>query len=459
GVGEAKLARQVVRQAQENGDRFFQLVLENKDTDVPAFRRGRAEQLIAAQEHYESLVEVYGDAPDFIVSTANAFFFLGRIYDEVGQFGKALGAFGEAERRYMAILNDSGEAGAQFVENLAIAKASLGRLALKQGQYSVARHYFTESTHFWTEARSRDPQRTLGSKVEIHLNSLAIAECELSMGHPEAALDSARSVGMQLIELQEENPEDDRITGALARSFGLTGRVLEGNEEGDLALESFQQSSDIYAEAIRLNASVDQYHLGLGISLARVGLLTNDIDKLDASVEVLVNVISSNPFDAASQKTLADVYGVLASNQRDGGRLQNAVNLEREAISLLRPLIEANELVPNDLLFSYSQRLAHLAELLGDAGEFDESRIPLREAIAALETVTLSPTAQPSHHRALARAQGLAGFACMKTGDTDSAREHLELARNKWERYMAAYPDDTDAVRAAQWTSDQLSRL
>lgn len=457
-LGEAELARQIVRQTQENGDRFFRLVLENRDTDVPGFRDSRARAIMDGRSHYERLVEVYGDAPDFIVSTANAFFYLGQIYHETGEFGKALASYGEAERRYMALLENERTSSVDYIRNIAVAKNSLGNLSMKVGEHSVARHYFTESSRFWTEVRSRKPEEGLNSAIAIHNNSLSIVECEFAMESFEAALDAARSTGVQLADLMESKPNDDRIVGALARSFALSGRVFEALGKINEAGSSFQQASDLYAQAIKMNAAIDRYQLGLGNSLARTGLLKNETEKLKGAAEVLAGVVASNPYESVYIRTLADVYGVLASNQRDGGRLQNAIDLEREALKILKPIVE-NQSVAPDVKFSYAQRLSHLAELLGDANKFDDSRVPLREAITVLEEVTASSKSLAIHQRALARARGLAGFACIKSGDKNDARQHLELAKADWDSYIQANPNDSDAEQAAKWTSDQLRRL
>ncbi|MAS97154.1 MAG: hypothetical protein CMO55_28520 [Verrucomicrobiales bacterium] len=458
-VGEAKLARQILRQTQENGDQFFRLVLENKDTDVPGFREKRAKALLEGRRHYERLVEVYGDAPDFIVSTANAYFYLGQIYREMGEFGKALASYGEAERRYLALLDDSQTTSIDFVKNIAIAKRSLGQLSMKSGEYSIARHYFTESSRYWAETRSRDTSEALNAAISIHENSLAIVNCEIAMGRGDAALDAARSVGAQILKLQEQAPDNPKIIGILARSFGLAADILRQNGEIDSAKEAYQQSADLFARAITLNAAVDAYHLGLGNSLAGVGLIENDVEKLESSAEVLSRVVGRNPFEPEYQRTLADVYGALAANQRDGGKLKNAIEFEKEALEILQPIVKSNPNSPESVLYSYSQRLAHLAELLGDAGEFDSSRAPLQEAITVLEKISKSDHATSEFHRGLARARGLAGFACIKSGDKTGAKEHLELARAEWENYMASNPEDSDAAQAAKWTSDQLKTL
>ncbi len=458
-MGQTKLARQLLRENQESGDRFFQVVIDNRNSDVPEFRAARAGVIQEARDHYERLVESYGDAPDFIVSTANAYFYLGRIYRELGEFPQALKAFSEAERRYSALLEEDGAGKVEFVRNIAVSKRALGELSIRSGEFSVARHYFTESSRFWSEARALDPKVADEAALRIHESSLDIVECEFAMDRADAALDAASSVGVRLTELQKSHPGDHRVIGALARSFTLVGRVLESQRKVDLAREAYQQASDLYGKAVELDASVDEYQLGLGNSLARVGLLGNDTEKLKGAAEVLGRVVAAHPFESIYLKTLADIYGVLAVGQRDGGKIAAAVELEKKAITILRPIVESNTAVAPDVRFSYAQRLAHLAELLGDSRKFDESRIPLKEAIALLEKLAGSEGAVAEYHRTLARTRGMAGFACIKSGDTGEARAHLELAKSDWQAYMASNPDDDSAAEAVKWTSEQLAKL
>jgi len=210
---------------------------------------------------------------------------------------------------------------------------------------------------------------------------------------------------------------------------------------------------------VKLDAAVDAYRLGLGNSLARVGLLSNDFEKLASAAEVLGAVIAANPYESTYLKTLADIYGALARNQRDGGQLKNAIILEQKAIATLKPIIDGNTAIAPDVHFSYSQRLAHLAEMLGDSGKFDESRIPLKEAIIILEKLSEEDTKVAEYQRSLARARGLVGFACVKAGDNTEAKKYLELARTEWQSFIVSNPEDTDAAQAVKWTSEQLMRL
>lgn len=457
--GEATLARQILRQTQDNGDQFFRLILDNRDTDVPEFKKRRAEALREGRKHYERLVEVYGNAPDFIESTANAMFYLGEIYRETGEFGKALASYTEAERRYLALMPEGQVPKLFYLKNLARAKRSLGELSMKNGRYSSAMNFFSESSAYLRAVRKYQESETLTASTGIQENSLAIIECERILNNVDAALDGSRSIGVQLLQMQEQNPDDDRVIAALAKSFSIGGRVLEDQGQGEKAIEAYQQASNLYAKAVKLNSAVDDYQLGLGNSLARVGLLKNDLEKLQAASDVLAKVIPSNPYEPVYQKTLAEVFGVMARNQRDGGQPKKAIELEEKAVSILSPVIRGNEATPMDVKYSYALRLAHLAELKGDAGDFDDSRQPLQEAIDVLAGIANAQNSQPNFRRALARAQGLAGFACIKSGDKEKAKQHYELAQAEWETYVSQNPGDTDAIRAAQWTKEQLKGL
>jgi hypothetical protein len=51
------------------------------------------------------------------------------------------------------------------------------------------------------------------------------------------------------------------------------------------------------------------------------------------------------------------------------------------------------------------------------------------------------------------------GFACLKIGNKNEAKEHLELAKAQWESFVAENPKDEVAEQAVRWTTDQLRGL
>ena len=254
--------------------------------------------------------------------------------------------------------------------------------------------------------------------------------------------------------------EDEEVLGKVAKIYNEVQQERSLQQESVKstlrALSKLLADKEDEEQASRINENSN----GLEALQAERDSTVKHIEKLEAAVGVLAKVVARNPYESEYQKTIADVYGVLARNQRDGGRSENAVKLEQEAISILQPIIRENEgKVPTDVLYSYSQRLAHLAELLGDGGAFDESRAPLEEAISVLELISKENMMISQYQRALARARGLAGFACIKSGKESEAKEHLQLAKLSWQTYMEGNPDDPDAEQAVKWASDQLDLL
>ena len=430
-MGEATLARRLLRKTQESGDQFFRLVLENYDTDVPSFREERKKALADAKKHYLRLIQIYGAAPDFTESTAHAYYYLGRIYKEMGEYGSAVQSFSEAERRYLELTQHS-SGNPLFTRNLAVAKQSIGELAMKNNRFTTASQILDSSSKHWQELRQIDPTAEPEAVIKVNLNSLRIIECHHALGSDKIALQGAETICKHFLKLQEKYPEDERIIGGLAASFELLGKIYESKSEAAKAIDAFQQGSNLFANAIEKNSSVDAYHLGLGNCLGRTGLLKNDVDKLKSCTKVLSRVISRNPHEPTYLATLADVYGFLSGNQRDGGKITNAISLEIEAIELLKPILENNKAIPDHVQYAYAKRLIHLADLRGDANKFDESRPPLTEAIDVLSNLVESETTQPIYRRTLAKARGLAGFASLKTGDKTSAKKLYEMAQSDW---------------------------
>ncbi len=455
-TSQASLARGLLRQTQDSGDQFFKLVLENSDTDVPAFRKSRKNALIEAKKHYSHLIEAYQDAPDFEIPSAHAHYYLGRIHKEMGEIEDALSNFEKAEHKYLKLMET--ERNAEFTENLAISKRELGKLAFKNSAYTHSTDFFTQSNQYWHELGNLDTTRTLDASIEMNLNSLSIVECLKELGKREPALNGAEEIVGSFTLLQERHPDDERVVGGLARSFEIVALLFE-NVDREKALKAFGHAITLYSDAILKNASVDRYHLGLGNSLARSGLLTNDIKRMDRAVKILSQVVPRNPYEPTALIALADVYGVLSGNQRDGGKSANAMAIEEQAINLLRPLMENNKVVPVEVYHAYSKRLVHLAELRVDGNKFESSRIPLKEAIDILAQITESESAPATYRRTLATARGLYGFASLRSGDRSSAKSYYSMAQKDWSTYISQYPNDRDAADNARWASEQLREL
>ncbi|NNE93956.1 MAG: protein kinase [Verrucomicrobiales bacterium] len=459
-IGEAKLARQILRQTQANGDRFFELILENRHSDVPGFEQQRSRALLEGKKYYDRLIEVYADAPDFTLSMADAYRYLGEIHRELGDFDEATAAFSDADQRYSDLI-EVNQGNLHVTRGMALVKRAQAGLASRNGAPSVALNLFDQSIRLFQTLSEIDTENHgLEATIAIAENYLQMAEEYRRNGDLQNALSAAKASGDTFLRLETSQPVNDRVIGGVAKAFSISGDLLGEQDQSGQAIEFHQRAADVFARAIQLNGANDEYQLGLGRSLGRIGLLTKDQAKLQAAADVLAEVVPNNPYRSSYQRTLAEVFGALSKEQRDGGQAAVAMKLEQQAVNLLKPIMERNpDAVPDDVKFVYAKRLSALAELQGDSEQFDQSREPLNQAIGILNELVQGEGIDPEYRRTLAHARGMAGFACLKAGDKTGAKQHYEVARVEWENYVSQFPNDVQAAEEAKWTKEQLEGL
>ncbi len=457
-LGQAGLARQILRQIQANGDRFFALILKNRDSDVPGFELERARALSDGRKYYETLIDVYGGAPEFTLSMADAHRFLGEIYWEIGEFQKARESLAESATYYSSLLGVDNR-NIDITKGIARVNQLQAAVSQKIGTVAQTLKYLDDSNGHFRSLASQQASLTFDATLEIAENFYEIAMTYENAGDSSNALKFAKASGDAYLNLRPRNPGNDRIVAGIARSFAITGDLLTEKGETKEATAAYQQAADLYAEAVRLNGSVDDHQLGLGKAMGQIGLLTKDSEKLKAASQVLAEVVPANPFKSEYQKTLAEVFGVLAQEQRDGGERGKAIELEQKAVMLLKPIVEGGSAVPAGVRLVYAKRLAGLAQLQGDGGQFSESREPLMQAIELLDELATADSTNAEYRRTLARTRGMAGFASAKAGDKTNARKHFEVAKVVWDNYVAQFPNDSQAAAEAKWTQEQLAGL
>ena len=95
----AKEVEEFLVSMQIYGNRFFEMILEHRDTDVPGFQLERSLRLVEAKLYYEQMVKRYGQNPELMGPTSDAYRFLGEIYRERKELDQASNAFAESEKR------------------------------------------------------------------------------------------------------------------------------------------------------------------------------------------------------------------------------------------------------------------------------------------------------------------------------------------------------------------------
>ncbi|MGY8644251.1 MAG: protein kinase domain-containing protein [Verrucomicrobiales bacterium] len=457
-LNEASTARGLLREVQANGDRFFELIMENRDSDVPGFELKRASALSDGRKYYERLIAIYDGAPEFALSIADANRYLSEIYTELGDFQRAKASLTESAQHYNTLLQ-ADQKNVGVIRGMARVKQLQATVLEKVGTTDGTLAAIDDSNRFLQALSAADPTAEFEASVEIADNLYGSAETFHRMAQYERALEFARASGDRFVELQASHPNDDQVLAGIARSFGITGDLLAVKGRTKECEAAYQQSADMYAQAINLNGAVDDYQLGLGKAMGQIGLISKDTAKLQAASKVLAEVVPANPFKSKYQKTLAEVFGVLADQQRDGGQKDKAMELSSKAVSILKPIIEAGNGVPADVQFIYAERLVGLAKLQGDSADFSEAIALLKQAIEILNQLVKTDLTNPTYRRSLAHAQGQAGFACAKADDETSAKQHYQFAQSDWVNYVAQFPNDAVAKAEAKWVKEQLDRL
>ena len=469
-LSQTKETRAFLRQAQKNGDRFFEIILKNRHSDVPEFIAERRKALELGREYYGSLLEVYGDSTDFSESAARVSRYLAEIEREIGGLARATYHYSAAELMLREILKNDPER-SDVIEALAHVKRGQAEVFRRGGRENSAEAIaaIRESSNLWDQLQSAlSPKHEV--LVQIAENRLMEAEMLRGWGDRQGAAAALDAAVTGFDAANETKPTDHRVAGGLAKAYSNGARMLEESGQSTEAITTHQEAADWYGRAIKLNSARDDYHLGLGGSLAAIGLLSKEKEKIEDAAKVLAEIaptdldeVAFNPLAADVLKTLGDCYGILAREQEDGGETGAAIQWETQAIGYLEPIVAEswNQLdrIPAPIRLSLAERKTHLAQLQGLAKNHQDARDSLEESLRLLDSLLAVNATNPEYRRAFAQAQSEMGLTCEQIGDKTGAREHYKAAKSAWESYAAEHPEDDIAAQAVRWAQSQLDAL
>ncbi|MCB1228690.1 MAG: protein kinase [Verrucomicrobiae bacterium] len=451
--------------SQDNGDRFFELVLENRDSDVPGFAEDRRTALAEAAKYYAMLQQIYGDAPEFFEPSAKAARFLGEIRFELGDFPQAESDFVTAKVRLEKVQAGAKEPRPDLVRNLAIVNTRLAQIAQIRKQPQSGLVALDDAVEYWLkvyQATPNDPEpaiaiahvRVLQAEIQRQLGKINEAKTQLS--------EAIRILTALKEALKEPTPVDHKILGGLARATAATADLMRISGDTEGAADAYREASELYADAIELNAAVDDYQLGFAKTLTEVAMAEDNVEKLTAAAKVLAEVSAQpqNKNRTDIYVALSDCYGALANKQRDANQAASAMEWDSKAIEMLKPLVaEAGPAAPDELVYALAQRQCSLANLQSDRGNHAECRDTLRAANTLIEKLLAVDSTNPAYRRLYAQAQGQLGYASFQAGDKNAAKQHYETAQTQWEAYLSANPKDDQASQALEWVKSQLDSL
>ncbi len=447
--------------SQDIGDRFFELVLENRDSDVPGFIEERRKALSEAADYYQSLLQIYGDAPDFLTPSAKAARFLGEIHFELGDYAAAEADFLTAKVRLEQVRAAARTTPAELVRDLALVNTRLAEIANFRKQPDTSLLALDDAIKLWLQVYEAEPTKPDPALAIADVRMLQ-ADIQRQLGaYDQTKAQLAEAVRI-LLSLQPHLPDDHRVAGGLARASAAAAGMmrLSGDREG--AAAAYREASELFAEAVKLNAAVDDYHLGLAKTLTEVALAEDDVEKLIAAAKVLAEVaaLPKNRHRIDIFAALSDCYGAIANKQRDANQAATAIDWENKAIAILQPVIsEAGSGAATELIFALAERKCSLANLQSDRGGHAECRDTLRSANTLIERLLAVDGSNPAYRRLYAQAQGQLGYASFQVGDKDAAKEHYQTAQSQWEAYLSANPKDDQASQALEWVKSQLDSM
>ena len=458
----AKEVEDFLLSMQAYGDRFFEMILEHRDTDVPGFQLQRRLRLVEAKSYYEQKVKRYGESPELMGPTSDAYRFLGEIYREREELDQAKTAFAESEMRLRS-LKKQNPGDMDVVKKLAQVRKRQGEVLYDlKGDVGQAIEMINESSALWKQWAGKVPNQDVEGNLAIAENLLLEAQWHRLNRENKLAGEAFEKATDSLINLQEKSPQNARLVAALALSFTGIGEILMEGGQQDSAMEMYKKSVELLSEAIFLNGAVDEYQYRLASSLVVLGGLKREAESLQDAMRLLSRLMPTHEKDPRYATTLAECLGALAELQRDAGESVAGIKLEKDATALLEAVIDqSGKLQGGDAYVRYSlaKRNCHMAELYGDVGKFVESKPALTRAIQLIGELLEKDSDNVAYQRLYAYAGGLAAFAREKTGDKKGAIALYAAALSQWEAVSADHPEDAQATEGVNWTKRQLEGL
>jgi tetratricopeptide (TPR) repeat protein len=453
-------AGQLLMDSQDNGDRFFELVLESRDSDVPGFAEARRNALGEAANYYGSLLQLYGTAPDFVESSAKASRFLGEIHFELGDYPRAESDFLTAKLR-LEQTRAADPKRADVVRALAMVNSRLAEIARARKQPDAGLLVLEEAIKLWISVSTAEPNN---SEPALRIADARILQADFLRdqrdfnGARQALQESVRI----FLAMKQQQPNDHRIIGGLGRATAAAADLMRLSGETEGVTETYQQASELFADAVQLNGAVADYQYGLATTLAEVALAEDNLEKLTASSKVLADIAAKpqNRHRIPVFTSLAECYGALAQKQRDGNQPASALDWETKAIAVLQPLVADHVLgTSEELRYALAKRKCSLADLQADRNELTAARTTLGEANTLIEKLLEVEGTNPEYRRLYAQAQGQIGYLLAQSGDKAGAKAAFETAKKTWEAYIQANPADKEAVQALDWSKTQIDSL
>jgi serine/threonine protein kinase len=400
--------------ARQAVDDFFVKVTEHPKLNAADFHALRKELLASALPFYEEFVKQRQDDPELEYDRARVFGRLGVIHSLLGERDPALKSY-EQSRAIFRQLADTYPDQPKYRQFLARGQISVGGLLVGMGRYPQAEQVFSEARDLLAALADEFPAKP-GYLTDLTgaCNNLAIAI--IQDGRPKEAEPVFAETVRYERKLVDRFPTVAEYQRDLSEGLHNLGNFLAQTERPRDAEAAFRESARILEKLVAGNPDVPQHRQELARSYHNLGELLRTTNRpKDAEPEYRKAL--------ALFQALADAfptvprYGYeLGMNHHDLGRALRAQKQPQEAdtefrlaLKVYQPLADAHR-AEADYQSGLGEVLADVAAVRRDAGQLDESRNLLEQAVARQQAAIKSQPRNPAYPELLSEHLGrLAG--------------------------------------------------
>ncbi len=249
-------------------------------------------------------------------------------------------------------------------------------------------------------------------RAELARSYQGLAAAQSTSGELRDALRNLARAEAVLTELIARDPRDTTYRSDLAQIYSDAGdnKGMEGlGNVGDMrgALDSYNASVRLREALLRDSPRSVAAQVGLANGLMNTGYLatmlgdSNGTAQVRRAVALLERVVTELPNDATRRLELMSGYARLRGPLADGGRVDEAITLDRKLLSMIEPMIASD---PKNRLYQRSQGLFfnYLGRDLRTAGTPRLAVVEHRRALAITERLIAADpeSAEHRHDRA-----------------------------------------------------------
>ncbi|MFT5467952.1 MAG: serine/threonine protein kinase [Verrucomicrobiales bacterium] len=453
--GLADQARGFLQSAQENADRFFDIVMRAEDVEFPGFQEDRRERLSGGLAYFEAFIEKYDGDAGFARELARAHQFIGEIKRSEGKLTESVASLSKARDLMLALELEGAEKSRSILE-LARIERNISKIELFRDDLERAADALAASNKWFEELHALAPGDDIA--FEILKNSYQLAEIKRANRDVDATLAQLDSLVDPLNDLRDRDPQSEDKKALLARVLSDIGFIFGRRGELDGARQLQQRAAELLGELVEEFPRTDDYQFRLAVCLNQQGNFQDDTRMMKDAHALLAKIVSLNPGSHEYRSELANSYGRMAAIQRAEGHPEEARELNNIAITIFSELLQIEPDIER-YKFLLARQNVELAELLADKKEFTEAAKRFDQSIDVFNELLDKEDRNDFYLKELGKTLGNAGFAHEMLGDKPKAKGLYERAQTVWNLFLELQPEDDIAREALDWLKGKIENV